>query len=75
MKLNRGQVNNCEKCFASYGQYGGKNPEQWSEYWCRSPELINVRFDPLTGMIGDIKPQKGLCQFCNVKSEYYNKNK
>ncbi len=44
---------------SSYGQYGGKNPDQWSEYWCQLP-------------VKDLKP-KGLCQFCNPKTIYYNK--
>lgn len=65
--LKRGEINNCEKCNASYGQYGGKNPDQWSEYWCEMPFVDEAK--------KEMKTPKGLCQFCNHKTSYYVDNK
>jgi hypothetical protein len=63
--MKNGTINNCLKCLASYGQYNDDADSDFSEYWC---ELSIV--DPNTGII---KKPKGLCQFCNPKSKYYNK--
>lgn len=57
--LKRGKINNCEKCGASYGQYDDNPNSDWEEYWCITPTP-------------DINP-RGLCQFCNPKSKYFNK--
>jgi len=61
MALKIGNVNNCENCGASYGQYDDNPNSNWSEYWFQ----ISVPGKDL----------KGLCQFCNPKSKYYNKDR
>lgn len=52
---------NCESCKANYSTYNIKNEKDSDclEYWCEipNPDCEN----------------KGLCQFCNSKSKYFNK--
>lgn len=62
MSLKVGQMNNCEKCGASYSTYNVKTEmkDDWKEKWCEIP-------------ISNLKP-KGLCQFCNPKSIFYNED-
>lgn len=55
-------MNNCKNCGASYSTYKtGKNEsnDYYEEYWC---EVSNPKVET-----------KGLCQFCNPKSKFYNK--
>lgn len=58
--LKRGEINNCENCGSSYGQYDNNPQSDWSEYWCELP-TFNEEI---------LKKPKGLCQFCNHKSRY-----
>jgi len=63
--LKTGEINNCENCGASYSTYKiGTGNDDYKESWC---EL------PTTTADGKIKKPKGVCQFCNPKSIYYNK--
>lgn len=57
--LTNGIIRNCERCSASYGQYNETKETNYTEYWT---ELSNPNVET-----------KGLCQFCNPKSKYYNK--
>lgn len=58
--LKKGQINNCEKCGSSYGQYDNNPQSDWAEFWRKVPLAEN----------GGIKEPKGLCQFCNPKSKH-----
>jgi hypothetical protein len=57
-----GEINNCEKCGASYGEYDDNPQSDLTERWCEVPVSDRT-----------IKESKGLCQFCNPKSRFYNK--
>lgn len=35
--MKRGELNNCESCGSSYGQYDDNPQSDWSEYWCEIP--------------------------------------
>lgn len=59
MSIKIGEYNNCEKCGASYSTYNLDTQSDWAEEWCETPI--------------DGKEPKGVCQFCNPKSAYYNK--
>lgn len=61
--LKRGEVNNCLNCKSSYGQYDNNPASDWGEFWCE----VSV----FSGK--ELKKPKGLCQFCNPKSRYFNK--
>lgn len=61
MSLKLGELNNYEKCGSSYGEYGKKNSK---EYWCVLPVYIKKNGKKIK------QAPKGLCQFCNNKSEY-----
>ncbi len=71
MSLTLGELNNCTKCHASYSKYDVKNETHTSKYaelWCEIPvSRLNEE-----GNL-EIKPHKGLCQFCNPESKYFNK--
>ena len=56
--MTNGIIRNCENCGASYGQYNENKENDYTEYWCELP------------VEGEAK---GLCQFCNPKSVYFNK--
>jgi len=60
-----GEINNCEKCGSSYGKYNENFDSDFSEYWCELPAVERG---------GEKLKKKGLCQFCNPKSVFYNKS-
>jgi hypothetical protein len=70
--LKTGIINNCEKCGASYGQYDEKKENNFSEYWCMFPVVINSTLNEDNTITLIKQPAKGLCQFCNPESKYYN---
>lgn len=57
--LTDGIKRNCEKCGACYGQYKEDKETNFNESWSEAGQ---------EGL-----ETKGLCQFCNPKSKYYNK--
>lgn len=65
-ELPVGTLKNCENCKAQYGTYniGKEVDSDWAEYWGEVP---------LHEKDGSLVEPKGLCQFCNKKSLYYNK--
>jgi ribosomal protein L32 len=64
--LKLGTLNNCERCGAQYSTYNVKTEGQddWKEAWSQCPVLDEN---------GKIKKPHGVCQFCNPKLQYYNK--
>lgn len=66
--MRTGEINNCEKCGASYSTYKigqeGVNGD-YAETWCEAPIFEGKK----------IKQPKGVCQFCNPKSIFYNEKK
>nr|AKH46958.1 hypothetical protein [uncultured marine virus] len=59
--LKRGILRYCENCDALYGQYNLDGNSDWEEYWS------------ISGEKKEGVDTKGVCQFCNPKSSYYNK--
>jgi len=68
--MKRGNINNCENCLHAYGQYdvNDEKDSDWEEWNC----IIPLKLKNNEGVL-EIKKPKGLCQFCNPKSKYYNK--
>jgi len=60
--LKTGEINNCINCGSSYSQYNNDGSGNWLESWSKTPYKENNK----------IKEPKGLCQFCNPKTPYYN---
>lgn len=56
-------INNCENCGASYSPYNVETEgyDDQKEFWCELPVLN--------------KSAKGLCQFCNPKSKFYDQTR